>query len=100
MIGLIQRVLIDHLEASHDGAVVGSIAVAGDCQQLDRQAPLRPHADPFVGSRRRYSPMFFSMAKPVQAFLPRLPVIHAATGAGIGDDGCRFEMTSAEESAR
>ncbi|MDH4574123.1 heme NO-binding domain-containing protein [Salinicola acroporae] len=119
MIGLIQRVLIDHIETRYGASVVDSIAAqaglvslgrridvdyddadtlaffaaAGDYLQLDHEALMALYADLFVKWTRRHYPMFFSMAESAQAFLTRQPAIHASIGAGIRDPELRGRVS-------
>lgn len=118
MIGLIQRVLIDHIEAVHGEAAVRSIAeqagvhslgrridmdyadadtlafftAAGHYLQLDHDALMAFYADLFIKWTRLNYPMFFAMAESAQAFLGRQPAIHASLGAGIRDPQLRSRV--------
>lgn len=118
MIGLIQRVLIDHIEAVHGEAAVRSIAeqagvrplgrridtdyadadtlaffaAAGDYLQLDHEALMALYANLFIKWTRLNYPMFFAMAESAQAFLGRQPAIHASLGAGIRDPQLRHRV--------
>ncbi|WP_110657110.1 heme NO-binding domain-containing protein [Salinicola halimionae] len=119
MIGLIQRVLIDHLEIHHGKAAVESIAAqagvlslgrridtdyddadtlaffaaAGDYLELDFDALMTLYADLFIKWTRQHYPIFFSMADSAQAFLGRQPAIHASLGAGIRDPHLRDRVS-------
>ncbi|MGM8850937.1 heme NO-binding domain-containing protein [Salinicola halophyticus] len=118
MIGLIQRVLIDHVESHYGEAAVDRIAAqagvsspgrridtdyddadtlaffeaAGDYLELHHEALMTLYADLFINWTRRHYPMFFSMADSAQAFLGRQPAIHASLGAGIRDPDLRSRV--------
>jgi len=115
MIGLIQRVLIDHIETTYGEAVLRVIleragiadlgrridtdyadtdtlaffAAASDYLQLDHDALMTFYADLFIKWTRQHYPMFFAMADSAQAFLGRQPAIHAYIGAGMRDPKLR-----------
>lgn len=118
MIGLIQRVLIDHIESTLGEAAMRQLAVdagiehlgrridtdyddaeclrlfdaAGEALGLDQEALMALYADIFVKWTLVHYPMFFQMADSAQAFLARQPAIHASMGAGIRDAQLRARV--------
>ncbi|WIX31901.1 heme NO-binding domain-containing protein [Salinicola sp. JS01] len=118
MIGLIQRVLIDHIEATQGEAAMRQLAAAAGVEEpgrridtdyddaeclrlfeaagqvlgLDREALMALYADIFVKWTLVHYPMFFQMADSAQAFLARQPAIHASMGAGIRDAQLRARV--------
>ena len=118
MIGLIQRVLIDHVEANYgetavqviaeragvpspgrridtdydDADTLAFFAAVGDYLELDHEALMALYADLFIQWTRRHYPMFFSMAESAQALLGRQPAIHASLGAGVRDPKLRSRV--------
>ncbi|WP_110686333.1 heme NO-binding domain-containing protein [Salinicola aestuarinus] len=119
MIGLIQRVLIDRIEADHGEDAMASIAKqAGidspgrridtdyadiECLSLfeatqrylsiDHEALMARYADWFIVWAKRHYPMFFTMADSAQSFLARQPCIHASLGASLHEPVARDRVS-------
>lgn len=112
MIGLIQRILIDHIEEAYgeetlaairqraglktlgrridtdyaDADTLALFAAAGEHLGLDHEAMMTRYADLFIRWTRVHYPMFFSLAESAREFLGRQPRIHATLGAGLRDE--------------